>query len=213
MCELARPRTRGDGEHITTVLGPRSALSTCGVRVGTLFYERCDRLFTQPLRAAMTPRLYVDIMALSVCTLKQKIHDLQWRMRIPDIAHNSRFADRRKGGPYHRKRGVSGRPRGGVVPGYDRLVDAAAAAAGPGDFWPGTSNDIPSSADIRDMRSHADSSAVRRRGRCGAAPIFNAKKSTRMISDLDLSRARALSHAARVVRHTYSVAIRHSFVI
>lgn len=96
LCELARPRTRGDGEHITTVLGPRSALSTCGVRVGTLFYERCDRLFTQPLRAAMTPRLYVDIMALSVCTLKQKIHDLQWRMRIPDIAHNSRFADRRK---------------------------------------------------------------------------------------------------------------------
>ena len=94
LCELARPRTRGDGEHITTVLGPRSALSTCGVRVGTLFYERCDRLFTQPLRAAMTPRLYVDIMALSVCTLKQKIHDLQWRMRIPDIAHNSRFADR-----------------------------------------------------------------------------------------------------------------------
>ena len=85
----------------------------------------------------MTPRLYVDIMALSVCTLKQKIHDLQWRMRIPDIAHNSRFADRRKGGPYHRKRGVSGRPRGGVVPGYDRLVDAAAAAAGPGDFWLG----------------------------------------------------------------------------
>ena len=203
MCELARPRTRGDGEHITTVLGPRSALSTCGVRVGTLFYERCDRLFTQPLRAAMTPRLYVDIMALSVCTLKQKIHDLQWRMRIPDIAHNSRFADRRKGGPYHRKRGVSGRPRGGVVPGYDRLVDAAAAAAGPGDFWPGTSNDERAYT----RHGHMDSSA-----RCGAAPLplFNAKKSRGLASPQ--IRSRSLSCGAcstSYVLRSHSPFVRH----
>lgn len=110
-CASLRGRAPGATGNISRQCSDLGLRFRRAVRVGTLFYERCDRLFTQPLRAAMTPRLYVDIMALSVCTLKQKIHDLQWRMRIPDIAHNSRFADRRNG-----RTVKAGDPTGGIRP-------------------------------------------------------------------------------------------------
>ena len=92
-CEAAHPGRRGTYHD-----SARTSVCAFDVRSGSARSSMngvidCSHSH-QPLRAAMTPRLYVDIMALSVCTLKQKIHDLQWRMRIPDIAHNSRFADR-----------------------------------------------------------------------------------------------------------------------
>jgi hypothetical protein len=202
-CASLRGRAPGATGNISRQCSDLGLRFRRAVRVGTLFYERCDRLFTQPLRAAMTPRLYVDIMALSVCTLKQKIHDLQWRMRIPDIAHNSRFADRRKVADRITVSGGSpAAPAAVSCPGM--TASSTRPRPPPG---PGTSGRVRATTNerIRDMVTWTHRRDVaRRRSR------FSTQKRiprTRISADLDLS------HAARVVRHTYSVAIRHSYVI